>query len=436
VTITATDPAVKRPYEIITQQSLLWLLVTCITGVLLSLLLLAPSLGTILQPFSYGRWVTVHLNASLYGWSSVPLLGLLYMQYLPVMRGSLLAEYAVSVWSGILLFAMMGWLSGHTSGKLFMEWSGPSRWAIFFGMCFLAFALWLAFIRRIRESKAESPGTVTGMLFIGAKILALIFLTMIPFVMYAAANPELYPPVNPDSGGATGGSLLGSTLGIVMIYWITPFILRLNYTARLSAFVPSLSLLFIHLIAFGLLDHGDRSHHEYVQIFALSSLIIWVPLLIQHVRRFEWPQGARFWLIAFACWGATLTLNGICTFMPHILDVWKFTNALVAHVHIAMAGMITSFNILILVVINQRTSLNNVFSSKLSFWLWQGGTVLHAISLLMAGTLESIHPDWLFTGHSTMNALYLIRLIAGLIMLSAAISWFRRAHISRGKEYE
>jgi cytochrome c oxidase cbb3-type subunit 1 len=31
-----------------------------------------------MSPFTYGRWMPVHLNGQLYGWCSVPLLGLLF----------------------------------------------------------------------------------------------------------------------------------------------------------------------------------------------------------------------------------------------------------------------------------------------------------------------------------------------------------------------
>lgn len=411
-------------------------MIICATGVLLATLLLVPSLGRLLEPFSYGRWVTVHLNSALYGWSSVPLIGLLFLVYLPHQKKSRWADAAVIVWSSVLLFALIGWLSGHTSGKLFMEWSGASRWAILFGMAFLAAALWIAYIQRLHE-QAESRHVKS------LKVLSLVFLSVVPFVMYLAADPSLYPPINPDSGGATGGSLLGSTLGIVVIYWITPFVLGLKRgrsgmivpTSRLEdarPFLPSFILLLLHFAAFALLDHGDRSHHEIGQIVALASLVIWVPLLVHHMNRFVWPASSRRWLIAFAGWGAVLTLNGLFTFMPHILDHWKFTNALVAHVHIAMAGMITSFNILILVVLNQSSPLERIFSSRGSFWAWQFGTVVHAVALLVAGTLEVWHPAWLFTGHPAMNVLYGIRLAAGLVMLAAAWFWFSLAHENRG----
>jgi cytochrome c oxidase cbb3-type subunit 1 len=403
-------------------------MIVCTTGVLLATLLLVPSLGRLFEPFSYGRWVTVHLNSALYGWSSVPLIGLLFLVYLPHQKKSPVADTAVIVWSSVLLFALIGWLSGHTSGKLFMEWSGASRWAILCGMAFLATALWIAYIQRLKEQPESRPIKIL-------KVLSLISLSVIPFVMYLAADPSLYPPINPDSGGATGGSLLGSTLGIVVIYWITPFVLGLKVGTSVPlvrSFLPSFILLLLHFAAFSLLDHGDRSHHEIGQIVALASLVVWVPLLVRHMNRFVWPASSRRWLIAFAGWGGVLTLNGLFTFMPHVLDHWKFTNALVAHVHIAMAGMITSFNILILVVLNQSSPLGRAFSSRGSFWAWQLGTVVHAVALLAAGTLEALHPAWLFTGHPAMNVLYGVRLAAGLVMLTAAWFWFGLVHKNQG----
>jgi len=443
-----------RAFEVVTRHSLLWLVIGNLAGILLAILLLVPSLGTIMQPFTYGRWVTVHLNASLYGWASIPLIGLLFRQYLPRRNKSHLGEAAVMVWSGVLLFSIIGWLTGHTSGKLFMEWSGPSRWAVLFGMGFLALSLWISFFRRLREERLEDVESRAGKTINAIKVMVLLALSLIPGVMYMAANPALYPTVNPDSGGATGGSLLGSTLAIVAIYWAAPFVLGLKRSGQVGTSVPGRAgplvrtrddacpflctfiFLLIHFLAFAFLDHGDRSHHEIIQILALSSLLIWVPLLIRHFRRFEWPAGSRPWLLAFASWGALLALNGVFTFLPGILDHWKFTNALVAHVHIAMAGMVTSFNVLVLVILNERTSLRYNFEGTLVFWFWQIGTIVHALSMIAAGSLESMHPGWLFTGHPLMNALYLIRLFAGLFMLAASIKWLWLAHRPNEENHE
>lgn len=422
--------------DTVARHSLLWLVVSCVAGLLLSLLLLAPGAGVLIQPVTYGRIVTVHLNTALYGWSAMPLIGLLFLLYTPRARPSRWAGLAVTAWSCALLIGVIGWATGHTSGKLFMEWSGASRAGVLIGMSLLAAALWIEYFRRLREERIFDPGPQPARIVMAVKIPVLLILTLIPFVMYYAADPSLYPPVNPDSGGATGGSLLGSTLAIVAIYWMTPFILGLERLVSLRSFLPSLFLLAAHIIAFAFLDHGDRSHHEPMQIAALSSVAIWVPLLYRHINRFLWPSGSRPWLAAFAGWALVLTATGLFTFMPNVLEGWKFTNALVAHSHIAMAGMVSNFNFLLLAVMNRRDDFVRSFGSPVLFWSWQIGNMLQAASLLAAGTLESIHPSWLFTGNPAMNALYVVRAAGGAAMLVAAAYWMVAAHHEKDSNYE
>ncbi|HMO03802.1 MAG TPA: hypothetical protein PKC67_03070 [Kiritimatiellia bacterium] len=412
------------PFDAIARHSLLWLFLGNAVGLLLATLLLVPSLGPLLGPLTYGRWMTVHLNASLYGWSSIPLIGLLYLVYLPRYGENRIATAAVSAWSAMLAFSIVGWLMGITSGKLFMEWAGPSRIAVFAGMTFLALSLWISHARRL-AAEAGFPAGWTRRCSVVVKTGGLVVLSSVPVVLVLAADPSLYPPVNPDSGGATGGSLLGSTLAIILIYWMTPFLLRLPTDRAWRSFAPSLALLVLHFGAFGLLDHGDRSHHEPVQIIALSSLALWVPLLVRHLRSFTWPAASRGWLIAFGCWGALLVLDGILTFLPHILEQWKFTNALVAHVHIAMAGMVTSFNMLVLSVLCP----SSFPVSRQAFVAWQAGTVLHAGALLAAGLVEAAHPGWLFFSHPVIDTLYALRWVAGAVMLSASWFWLRHVHL-------
>jgi cytochrome c oxidase cbb3-type subunit 1 len=391
----------------------------------LALLLLVPGLGDAMAPLGYGRWVTVHLNASLYGWSSVPLLGLLFRAYLPRRGAGWMADVALMAWSGMLLFAVTGWLSGRTSGKLFMEWTGASRTVMAMGMGGLALALAVALGQRWREGGVWWGH---GLLKAGA----LVVMAGIPVVMVMAADPSLYPPVNPDSGGATGGSLLGSTLALVALYVVVPWLLGLERRGSLRGMWFTAGVLVAHLGWFALLDHGDQSHYAVSQRVALSSLVIWVPLLVVHFRRFVWPQETRRWLAAFGVWGVVLTINGIGSFLPGVLDHWKFTNAMVGHVHIAMAGMVSNFNFLVLVALQRSTRWRGVLETPRAFWVWQGGTVIHAGALLIAGTLEAMHPSWLFEGHPVMTLLYTVRLLAGVAMAGASIFWFIRFHTFRG----
>lgn len=418
--------------EVLTLHSLTWLVVASAVGLLMAVLLMAPGWGRILEPLTYGRWVTVHLDLNLYGWCSMPLIGLLFLLYLPRTRPSGWGVAAVGVWSGTLLLATVSWLSGHTSGKLFMEWSGASRVAVTFCMAFLALAIGASYRTRLREdADATSPGSREQPWLRRGKWALLALLALIPPLMYWSASPTLFPPINPDSGGATGGSLLGSTLAVILIFWAAPLILGLPRTARPAAFAPSAVVLAAHMIAFGFLDHGHHSHHEPMQIAALSSLVIWLPLLVRHYRRFTWPDRSAPWLASFCAWGAVLLATALTTFMPGVLERWKFTNALVGHSHLAMAGMVTSFNVLVLVIINRRSALAALFDSRPAFICWHAGLALHVSALLAAGSIESLHPGWLFRGHPALLACYALRLLGGSLMMLAAVSWCWRAHALR-----
>ncbi len=75
--------AIATPYDWVCLHSLGWLVVGNAVGVLLAVLLLFPALGNVFAPLTYGRWIPVHLNAQLYGWSSIPLIGLLFRLYGP-----------------------------------------------------------------------------------------------------------------------------------------------------------------------------------------------------------------------------------------------------------------------------------------------------------------------------------------------------------------
>ena len=55
------------------------------------------------------------------------------------------------------------------------------------------------------------------------KIIGLAILFAVPFAIYIASGPGLYPAINPATGGPTGESQLESSLGVVAILLIVPF---------------------------------------------------------------------------------------------------------------------------------------------------------------------------------------------------------------------
>ena len=132
-------------------HAIAWLTLGNTIGLMLAVLLVLPRLNSFLGEWTYGRWMMVHMNVLLFGWCSLPLIGFLFRVY-GAERG-VTAQWcrpAVWLWSAALVAGSCSWLSGESSGKLFLDWSGYSR--VFFPA--VMFGLWvvlaLAFVRGVR----------------------------------------------------------------------------------------------------------------------------------------------------------------------------------------------------------------------------------------------------------------------------------------------
>lgn len=405
--------------RLVTLHSLAWLVVANGVGLLLAVLLLFPSWGALIAPFTYGRLMPLHMDLHLYGWCSLPLVGLLLRLYVPeALDGA--GRLAVGAWSVGLVVGALSWLGGGASGKLFLDWAGPARFVFSLAMAILALVLATGFVQELRRGQTERWA-------LAAKGVFLLLLLAVPAVMYGSASPEVYPSINPASGGATGGSLLGSTLGIVAIFILGPLAIGLKPDDGGRVALQTGMFLMLHFGLFAWLDHGDRSNHEPLQIASLATLVVWWPLLVRHLRRFAWPAESRRWLVAFAAWGVLLLATGLIAFLPGVLERWKFTNALVAHAHVAMAGLLSCFLVVVLNTLNAGSLLERLFSGRGAFWLWQGGCLVLVGSLLVVGVLEGEDPGLLFRPSPLVDGLYGLRLVGGLAMMGASLQWLKGA---------
>ena len=410
----ATPPAAER---LAAMHALAWLVAGNLVGLLMAVLLLAPQAGAVLGPLTWGRWAPVHLDLQLYGWASLPLVALLLSWYLPGARAGRLPALAVHAWSAAVLLGAISWLAGGSSGKLFLEWSGGARWMLAAAMGLLAVALLVAFLRRDRsESRALQVAK-------GALLAALL---PVPAILFWSASPEVYPSINPDSGGATGGSLLGSTLGIVALVAGTPLLLHLR-PRRLAVALRTFALIGLHFGLFLLLDHGDHSHHEPLQVAALASLLVWLPLLRAHLREFDWPPTARRWLLAAGAWALVLVATGLFAFLPGVLERWKFTHSLVGHAHVALAGFVSAWNLLVLVVLDRGGAIARSLDGRRSFVLWNAGLVAHLVALFALGALEASSPGGLLRPGALPDALLTLRVAGGAVQLIASWRWLTGA---------
>jgi cytochrome c oxidase cbb3-type subunit 1 len=171
----------------------------------------------------------------------------------------------------------------------------------------------------------------------------LLFLAIVPILVYWASGRDVYPSVNPESGGPTGVSLLVSTDTVVILMLVLPIIQGDAPWENHSLLPVSCWSVFVSrvlLVAIIGMDHA--SHREWQQWLSLGSLTLWIPLMPIYYRGFAWPKESKRWRMATLVWFGILTATGWFSFLPHVLDHLKFTDGLVAHSHLAMAGFVTS----------------------------------------------------------------------------------------------
>ena len=411
--------AFNRRLQLITARySFFWMLAANLVGVWMAAVLVWPEAGQLTGSLGYGRWMPLHMDWHLYGWCSLPLVGLLLKVYLVPGRdapGHLHAGFLA--WStGLLLVGVMC-LLGLTSGKLFLAWSGPSRIVFPAVQVFLWMLLMGHYLRRW-------PGLGEADWSFRLKGVFLIGLLASPVALYVASGRSVYPPIDPESGGATGHSLLASTLGIIALFGIAPRALGIARSGT-AGMVERIYLVayMLSVLCWALLDHGNASNTQAGQIAGLGILLLWIPVVAAHYLSHEWTDNQRQWVLAFLFWWLLLPVTGFLTFLPRVLEVLKFTNGLVAHAHLAMAGMVTSFNMVVLSSLAREESPGQ-WSETGTFWSWQAGCLVYVVAMMVQGVREGRDPFVLFTGNTLTNLLYGLRFLAGLLMLAASGRWF------------
>lgn len=405
----APAPVAPPPWaRTIAGVSLGWLVAANAVGLWLAASLIWPELGNALAPLSYGRWSALHIDWQLYGWCALPVVGALLTWYLdPAATGARRhAGWVLAGWSLALAGGGVSWLGGYVSGKLFLDWHGPTRFLLPLVMT----GLWLLLAAHTRRQWSRLAATER---VLRAGLLAL--LAAVPGVLVFATHRSVYHPINPDSGGATGAAVLGSTIGIVTIFFLVPVMVGVARCASVRLHVACLAASWL---VFAALDRGNVSHHTLAPVMALGTLLAWIPLLASYWRRHDWPAETWPWVLAALAWWSVLVVTGWITFLPGVSEVLKFTHALVAHAHLAMAGLLTCVNAMLLTGIARRPTPRGVFVA------WQGGCAIYVVSMMALGWAEIEHADALFRSEPWTDALLGVRLLGGVLMAWASVRWW------------
>ncbi len=402
-------------------HSLVWLVLGNTMGVMIAILLLLPGLNPWLGEWTYGRWMMVHMNIALYGWCSLPMLGFLFKVY-GADRGSFSnwCRPVLWLWSGALVAGSISWLSGQSSGKLFLDWSGFAR--VFFPV--VMEALWLLLIVAfISKPQGDPDSTLVTRI---AKMVGLIILAAVPLAIYFASSSSVYPALNPDTGGPTAASQLESSLGVVLILLILPF----GITRRTQSLSKAVTLSWIVFLAeAGLcvaLGRTDVSHHRPAQYLSLASLLVWIPLIPAYCAAFRWHAATRGWRIAMFWWWGGLVVSGWVLFLPGVLDRIKFTDVLVGHSIVAVAGFLTALLIFVMIQLMGEEDAW-IFNRRWSFHAWNLGVLAYVVIISIAGWIEGANPAFTIVPGPAREFLYIVRLLTGVAMLAGSLEWLTAA---------
>ncbi len=388
------------------KHALGWLVFGNLVGLYLSVLLLAPSFQ--LAEWTYGRWVPVHLNVQLYGWTALPLVGWLFSMYeVGRSRFSAWAPAAVWAWSAALAMGALHWLGGETGGKIFLDWKNGALWAFIVALVILWAVLAMAW--------KERSGGWTKLKW-RVSLGGLIGLALVPGAILLTASPKTYPPVDRLTGGPTGSSLLGSSLIVVGLMLLLPRVVAGSGKGKASW--GTWGYFGFCWIYFGVAEAVGGTHFDWWQHFSLLLMPPWAWLLARDWSGFAWPDDSRAWRVAMFGWWGLLVLTGYLMYFPWILDRIKFTQGLVAHSHLAMAGFTTSFCALLAVLLTGRR-----VGGAVSVTLWHAAVVLMIGTLATMGWLEGAGPSWMVMKTHWRDVGLLLRSGCGVIMLLVSVGW-------------
>jgi cytochrome c oxidase cbb3-type subunit 1 len=212
---------------------------------------------------------------------------------------------------------------------------------------------------------------------------------------------------------------------IVAILLMLPFGLTRRKSLRSRTITIAWAILIAEFLLCFALGRADISHHRPAQFLSLGSLLIWVPLTPAYYAAFEWHLNTRRWRIAFLAWWSALVLSGWVLFLPGILDHFKFTDGLVGHSLLAMAGFTSS--LLIFVLVQLLGEGGWIFNRTRSFSGWNLAVLAYVLLMMVAGWREGFDPTFTIVSGTARDTLYVLRLVVGVVMLAASLDWLTGA---------
>ena len=122
-------------------------------------------------------------------------------------------------------------------------------------------------------------------------------------------------------------------------------------------------------------------------------------------------------------WWGLLVLSGWLMYQPGVLDRVKFTQALVGHSHLAMAGFTSSFCMLLMGLLT-----GSCVGSRWSVLIWNMAVLGMVIALKISGWLEGDGWSWMIETPLWREIGWIVRAGCGLVMWLISVKWWLEWH--------
>lgn len=426
----AADSSTRRPVLLFYHSALVWLLVGSIAGLVAALKFQFPDWLTGEAALTFGRLRTVHLNAVVYGWTSMALIGTAVWMIPRLVRAPLFApQLAIGAAWGWNLFMLLGLgalLAGRSDGLEWLEIPRPIDAIVAISGGLMAVSVLITVARRRTRHFYVSVWYILA--------------SMVWFpIIFVTANLPLFTGVGQAAVNWWYGH---NALGL----WITPMSLALPYY-----FIPKILGHPIHsynlsLVGFWALAffYSLNGHHHLIggpfpqwviTTSVTASVMMVIPVAATAVN-FHYTMIGRFdtlrysptlrFVVIGAMIYTVVSLQGSIEALRSFNRIVHFTQYTVGHAHLGVYGfssfiLFGAYYFILPRLMNWEWPSGGLI--RLHFWLALSGIAIYFLSLTVGGWLQGramLDPARPFMESVNVTKPYLVgRTIGGTLMTVA-----------------
>lgn len=435
--IEAIGPFARRAGVLAFGTAVAWLLVGSILGDLVSLKFQFPDWLTSVAPLTFGRIRPAHLNAMIYGWASLAMLGTALWLVPRLVRVPLrwgpLATAGIVLWNLGVLIGCTGILLGFTDA---MEWLEMHRYA-------------------------ADPLLVVGGALVGASVLRTVLETRVRHlyvsIWYAASAFVWFPIIFitgnwPHLSGAESVAANWFYAHNALGFWLTAISLAAVYyfiPKVLGRPIYSYQLSLLGFWSFAFFYALNGMHHVIggpmpswmIATSVVASFMMVIPVAavaVNHhmsmVGRFgalRYSPTLRFVVVGAIAYTA-VSLQGIFTAVVKVNRITHFTHWTIGHAHVGVYAFVTFVLFGAAYFILPRLVGHEWPSPRLvawHFWLVLVGIAMYVVPLAIGGVEQGLalnHPETPFrTSVDVVRPYLALRTLAAFVLTAghAVFAW-------------